>query len=175
MCIPATFCLPVSLPSRGAWIEIKRFGGPHGRGKSLPSRGAWIEIRLLRSSGAGYGSLPSRGAWIEMPRRKWCVSAANVAPLTGSVDRNFVIPVMYRGVCMSLPSRGAWIEISVPSLCKNYGRVAPLTGSVDRNWAVQSIRLYWQVAPLTGSVDRNFMAFYNTACPKSRSPHGERG
>ena len=56
---------------------------------SLPSRGAWIEISRVRSRSLTASSLPSRGAWIEIsnPARKlsW---ASRVAPLTGSVDRN---------------------------------------------------------------------------------------
>ena len=59
----------LSLPSRGAWIEIQQ----QNRGKnlpvSLPSRGAWIEIvenwYLMTNKD---GSLPSRGAWIEIGR-----------------------------------------------------------------------------------------------------------
>ena len=84
----------MSLPSRGAWIEItavynrvadypdSRF--PHGeRGlksgpdfapgnlrPSLPSRGAWIEMGFLTSTtSASRMSLPSRGAWIEIATR----------------------------------------------------------------------------------------------------------
>ena len=34
----------MSLPSRGAWIEIPVSRQPGGRRLSLPSRGAWIEI-----------------------------------------------------------------------------------------------------------------------------------
>ena len=54
---------------------------------SLPSRGAWIEIggvpeRWWRSA----GSLPSRGAWIEIPSRPALSPTSGVAPLTGSVD-----------------------------------------------------------------------------------------
>ena len=59
----------MSLPSRGAWIEIPV--GPERQaihGKSLPSRGAWIEMVKVVTTGAGNPgkSLPSRGAWIEM-------------------------------------------------------------------------------------------------------------
>ena len=79
----------VSLPSRGAWIEIGRFwkytrlspvaplAGSVDRNRvyckvglpglrSLPSRGAWIEIHLTVLSTARKWSLPSRGAWIEI-------------------------------------------------------------------------------------------------------------
>ena len=79
----------VSLPSRGAWIEIATVPNhvtiapsrsPRGeRGLklylyyitlspiwSLPSRGAWIEIIMQQLSAAAFTSLPSRGAWIEI-------------------------------------------------------------------------------------------------------------
>ena len=37
----------VSLPSRGAWIEIFTLSIHFCHFTSLPSRGAWIEINLL--------------------------------------------------------------------------------------------------------------------------------
>ena len=80
----------MSLPSRGAWIEINPGDTFYKYQLSLPSRGAWIEIadevvKLID----GAVSLPSRGAWIEMAGTG--AAAGIVAP--------------------SLPSRGAWIEI----------------------------------------------------------------
>ena len=56
---------------------------------SLPSRGAWIEMALHQSTMQNCPSLPSRGAWIEI----WIKAQAlrkksQVAPLAGSVDRN---------------------------------------------------------------------------------------
>ena len=87
---PRGASLIVSLPVRGAWIEmikspcsrpLETGRSPCGeRGlkyhqrpgfadavMSLPVRGAWIEIRpLLRHSFCNAGSLPVRGAWIEM-------------------------------------------------------------------------------------------------------------
>ena len=79
----------LSLPPRGAWIEIlSRLSvrrdvigrSPHGeRGlklcltlyqklmvMSLPPRGAWIEIAAAVFGTAGGASLPPRGAWIEI-------------------------------------------------------------------------------------------------------------
>ena len=78
---------------------------------SLPSRGAWIEMTIgsALSSGLG-GSLPSRGAWIEIAHGSPCSSRAWVAPLAGSVDRNY---------------RKHQIRMMLV--------VAPLAGSVDRN------------------------------------------
>ena len=37
----------VSLPTRGAWIEIPVIGGMFAVSLSLPTRGAWIEIRSI--------------------------------------------------------------------------------------------------------------------------------
>ena len=92
------------------------------------------------------------------------VSAVGVAPLAGSVDRNFFAICPFGQMHLSLPSRGAWIEISL--MAKTAGSsacVAPLAGSVDRNDYNSAIRYNEGVAPLAGSVDRN--------CP---GPDGDR-
>ena len=58
----------MSLPVRGAWIEIRRKRKSCGTAsRSLPVRGAWIEISAHRgTSRTRSRSLPVRGAWIEM-------------------------------------------------------------------------------------------------------------
>ena len=56
-----------------------------------------------------------------------------VAPLAGSVDRNFLGSWMFARYSTSLPSRGAWIEICDLSDTIEHACVAPLAGSVDRN------------------------------------------
>ena len=78
----------LSLPSRGAWIEmllsqlwIELFA-------SLPSRGAWIEICIYSDCLSISRSLPSRGAWIEIFLLPVQHYSQVVAPLAGSVDRN---------------------------------------------------------------------------------------
>ena len=76
----------LSLPSRGAWIEIvpEPFGQPlHW---SLPSRGAWIEIGVSLAFSVIVQSLPSRGAWIVITVLDGMGAVWIVAPLTGSVD-----------------------------------------------------------------------------------------
>ena len=101
----------LSLPVRGAWIEIDkhavRTSGCAGRSPcgerglkfteyntltglelSLPVRGAWIEILLDYIPPLTLRSLPVRGAWIEM----------------------LFMPMRIRKH-KSLPVRGAWIEI----------------------------------------------------------------
>ena len=77
----------MSLPVRGAWIEISSPDWPGRVGPgSLPVRGAWIEITHQRKEGAERGSLPVRGAWIEIAKDGKRPVAAAVAPRTGSVD-----------------------------------------------------------------------------------------
>ena len=78
----------VSLPVRGAWIEIllqRRV--LQDKRESLPVRGAWIEIALHPP---GYRlrqwSLPVRGAWIEMLPLPAAADVRAVAPRAGSVD-----------------------------------------------------------------------------------------
>ena len=53
---------------------------------SLPARGAWIEIIPGAGGHAYKASLPARGAWIEIDKPLVCKSALMVAPRTGSVD-----------------------------------------------------------------------------------------
>ena len=62
----------MSLPMRGAWIEI-HFGvvSPDSR-LSLPMRGAWIEIMLCAWRSWSFLSLPMRGAWIEITPGPFC-------------------------------------------------------------------------------------------------------
>ena len=53
---------------------------------SLPMRGAWIEIEIPNGEAHGYKSLPMRGAWIEIPFQRIRFIIYNVAPHAGSVD-----------------------------------------------------------------------------------------
>ena len=95
---------------RGAWIEIFRYSPNVCWFVSLPVRGAWIEMRQGSSSLQLHpASLPVRGAWIEILKNaedairetsrspcgerglKYSFAAlllhvAHVAPRAGSVD-----------------------------------------------------------------------------------------
>ena len=53
---------------------------------SLPVRGAWIEMLSSISCVVVTPSLPVRGAWIEMCHVESCQRDKNVAPRAGSVD-----------------------------------------------------------------------------------------
>ena len=58
----------MSLPARGAWIEIlKPAYFISGASSSFPARGAWIEMTWDGVTVIdGDKSLPARGAWIEI-------------------------------------------------------------------------------------------------------------
>ena len=57
----------MSLPVRGAWIEMSERAEAESHDASLPVRGAWIEIcDKFRSRQRLNPSLPVRGAWIEI-------------------------------------------------------------------------------------------------------------
>ena len=79
---------------------------------SLPSRGAWIEIAWRARVDQAWGVAPLAGSvdrnyeTMGHPSR-----GASVAPLAGSVDRNWCVEVAAEKNAESLPSRGAWIEI----------------------------------------------------------------
>ena len=65
--VTVTDGVPVSRPTRGAWIEIKLANAAKGFGKSRPTRGAWIEIISEAAIAVGKDtSRPTRGAWIEI-------------------------------------------------------------------------------------------------------------
>ena len=53
---------------------------------SLPVRGAWIEIPAYCFSAGSSWSLPVRGAWIEIASPGLTFGATPVAPRKGSVD-----------------------------------------------------------------------------------------
>ena len=53
---------------------------------SLPMRGAWIEIIMLPHKKPSYWSLPMRGAWIEIEMKILYMEVLQVAPHAGSVD-----------------------------------------------------------------------------------------
>ena len=53
---------------------------------SLPVRGAWIEIAITLKGAESFTSLPVRGAWIEIIFGRALRNARRVAPRAGSVD-----------------------------------------------------------------------------------------
>ena len=76
----------MSLPVRGAWIEMLNARPFVMYGTSLPVRGAWIEIDANKEAQYYYMSLPVRGAWIEIRWFRRGILIFGVAPRAGSVD-----------------------------------------------------------------------------------------
>ena len=76
----------MSLPVRGAWIEIVYFSVLRVSNTSLPVRGAWIEMLNDPDLRRMYESLPVRGAWIEIGHDPLSELFSSVAPRAGSVD-----------------------------------------------------------------------------------------
>ena len=78
----------LSLPVRGAWIEMFRALSYATKTASLPVRGAWIEICVIWawSTRRKAVSLPVRGAWIEINDMWRNAVHDKVAPRAGSVD-----------------------------------------------------------------------------------------
>ena len=52
---------------------------------SLPVRGAWVEMLLCACVCLVIASLPVRGAWVEIPCTGWSWIPSRVAPRAGSV------------------------------------------------------------------------------------------
>ena len=100
---------------------------------SLPSRGAWIEMLPLAGRGCTRAVAPLAGS-VDRNSLPFVGSRSlPVAPLAGSVDRNIFGDFIEALIYKSLPSRGAWIEISRLIYSMKATMVAPLAGSVDRN------------------------------------------
>ncbi len=154
-------CL-LSLPPRGAWIEIS-FGFAIARvTQSLPPRGAWIEILIFPSFRLlPYVAPPTGSVDRNLLHSVEINTLKAVAPPTGSVDRNCpmikcIVVIAWslppRGAwieiinqntfsfpSLSLPPRGAWIEIPAPNPLSERASVAPPTGSVDRNMMIDCL------------------------------------
>ena len=174
----SAFCtVLLSLPSRGAWIEIWWPATPADGGLgSLPSRGAWIEISQHSQTSPGSMSLPSRGAWIEIVSFLVSFSVQLSLPSRGAWIEILTAEAVKTLEGLSLPSRGAWIEIAEtaaddqPSHCRSpHGERGlkserpghPLAGDGRSPHGERGLKYHGRnrsldpagVAPLTGSVD----------------------
>ena len=144
----------LSLPVRGAWIEMLNNVLSDKSYQSLPVRGAWIEMYAKHPKETmGILSLPVRGAWIEMNFYDWGLRNDDRRSPCGERGLKYQItenasgmecrsPCGERGLkcflgdgtalpCRSLPVRGAWIEISSVAMLTSEKKVAPRAGSVD--------------------------------------------
>ena len=77
----------MSLPVRGAWIEIRKYCNtrPLRLGRS-PCGERGLKYRIGLNIVRSHPSLPVRGAWIEILRVGHNLPVIDVAPRAGSVD-----------------------------------------------------------------------------------------
>ena len=144
----------VSLPVRGAWIEIVKRWITSAFCASLPVRGAWIE--MIQSWIVSYhcASLPVRGAWIEISWRK-----ADTLNLMGSLPvRGAWIEIPTRASpslhTSSLPVRGAWIEMLHHAMYqRNSVCRSPCGERGLKLLTIGAMTVATDVAPRAGSVD----------------------
>ena len=144
---------PLSLPTRGAWIEMRSKFGLIRQITSLPTRGAWIEIPNKRARPCACKSLPTRGAWIEIP----------IGSCRATKRR-------------SLPTRGAWIEIgwdNLELLCRESS--LPTRGAWIEITATTSFRASTWSLPTRGAWIEIGAQKHIDHRAIRRSPHGERG
>ena len=79
--------LLLSLPSPGAWIEIRKDDLQHLRnGQSLPSPGAWIEMLQNKNEEPETSRSLHRERGLKFFMVKKYENSCRVAPFTGSVD-----------------------------------------------------------------------------------------
>ena len=167
----------LSLPARGAWIEIlfslafsplslvaPREGSvDRNFQRGIPSfcqlhvapREGSVDRNVFIRFISDWSRVAPREGSVD--RNKEALTMAKekieVAPREGSVDRNQKCTALHDLYCTSLPARGAWIEIA-------WGRPSPRPSTV---------------APREGSVDRNGVGPKIVHDDPSRSPRGERG
>ena len=143
---------------------------------SLPSRGAWIEISMRSKYARLLVSLPSRGAWIEISALPGSMRASSVAPLAGSVDRNVAVAQLLHRLVPSLPSRGAWIEIPSYRIVRGSAKSLPSRGA----WIEMRRKRYCdrppdESLPSRGAWIEIWIAYPRPSIGTRRSPRGERG
>ena len=98
---------------------------------SLPIRGAWIEIIRTMGFVVNRVSLPIRGAWIEITSQANAYASGASRSPSGERGLKYLLPRYDDGGNQSLPIRGAWIEIAGSRRYCSVSRVAPHPGSVD--------------------------------------------
>ena len=167
---------------------------------SLPARGAWIEIAVIRADISSFSSLPARGAWIEicsvifLPPNTCCRSPHGERGLKlrgapgdellpdrrsphGERGLKYILQLADIVSTQSLPARGAWIEIGPHgSKRKKYAGSLPARGAwieIRTDW--EALIHEWSRSP---HGERGLKCLYQGAGGLGlggRSPHGERG
>ena len=122
--------LAVSLPVRGAWVEMARATGPSSGGLSLPVRGAWVEIAETQPGGLILRRRsPCGERGLKFPAYSHTQGGAGRSPC-GERGLKFHVGGSRSITDRSLPVRGAWVEIRRGGDLYPRRRVAPRAGSV---------------------------------------------
>ena len=74
-----------SLPSRGAWVEIRHPKRPAPCSGRSPRGERGLKCICRSANSTSSMSLPSRGAWVEIITPDDLMAIRDVAPLAGSV------------------------------------------------------------------------------------------
>ena len=167
----------MSLPVRGAWIEIAQKALEAAGTQSLPVRGAWIEIPSVTASTKLPSSLPVRGAWIEIfpfsipPVNQSCRSPC------GERGLKYYIVDAAELEALSLPVRGAWIEIRQKrQRPARASRSLPVRGAwIEISPAGEASSGRCTSLPVRGAWIEMILPAAPWICPTGRSPCGERG
>ena len=144
----------MSLPVRGAWVEIGG-SGQRGRlsGRRSPCGERGLKFRACAGEKSQNESLPVRGAWVEIFRGGACASPS-----------------------VSLPVRGAWIEMKASGRsCRWLSRRSPcgergLKSLSSGGWCGR----WWRRSPC-GERGLKFCRNGKRWTRRGRSPCGERG
>ena len=92
-------------------LKCRRKSRRQKRILSLPVRGAWIEIQRIRPFERGNTSLPVRGAWIEIQSATMGNNQHGSRSPCGERGLKSLVLSLSTQSVKSLPVRGAWIEI----------------------------------------------------------------
>ena len=121
----------MSLPVRGAWVEMSVPPSPYSRPWSLPVRGAWVEIMaasLICAEPMGRSPCGERG--LKLPHN-YCI-LRQLLGRSPCGERGLKSPTAFVALFTipSLPVRGAWVEMLKESSQYILRSVAPRAGSV---------------------------------------------
>ena len=167
----------MSLPIRGAWIEIRTRMRESSSSMSLPIRGAWIEICLAMSVLLACASLPIRGAWIEIINCNVVNPSRYGRSPSGERGLKCAWADTLKFVSTSLPIRGAWIEINPnDGFRRKSGKSLPIRGAWIEIWnPTRTCSTRTRSLPIRGAWIEMSMYAALSRTQDSRSPSGERG
>ena len=105
---------PLSLPMRGAWIEIYPFGFNLKRfSRRSPCGGAWIEMNIAGCPGLTAWSLPMRERGLKFQRSSITDRERRSLPMRGAWIEIYPFGFNLKRFSRRSPCGGAWIEMNI--------------------------------------------------------------